>query len=85
VSRDGSKVFGFGRADLGEHLDIYNNFCFTCFHIDPTITVAPNQSGNLKARLYCLDGGLAELQKRFTRDFDLNAANAIALQGYQPN
>ena len=69
VSRDGQSVFGYGRRAPGGSLSFAHNFCFTCFHINPTIAVAAWRSGTSKARIYYARGGLEDLRTRFVRDF----------------
>jgi len=71
VARDGRSVFGYARADLGEKYGICNNCCFTCWHIDPTFRVEAGEIGLTRARLYCLAGGLKELEARVRKDFGL--------------
>ena len=71
VSRDGQSVFGYGRRASGGSLSFAHNFCFTCFHINPTIAVTAGGSGTSKARIYYVRGGLEDLRTRFVRDFGI--------------
>ena len=71
VSRDGKSAFGYGWADPTQAYRIMNNFCFTCFHIDPVVTVPAGQSRLVRSRIYMIQGGLEELKSRFVNELDM--------------
>ncbi|MDD5704707.1 MAG: hypothetical protein PHR35_02195 [Kiritimatiellae bacterium] len=68
LARDGRSVFGYGLKTVGDSVSLSNNFCFTCFHLDPTVAVAAGGTGRVKARVRHMAGGLDDLRARFAQE-----------------
>lgn len=71
IGRDSPYIFGYGRVGLTHPLNVANNWCFSCLHLDPLMVAAAGARVATRARLYCIRGGLDELRARFVQDFGL--------------
>ncbi|MCE5327728.1 MAG: formylglycine-generating enzyme family protein [Planctomycetaceae bacterium] len=71
LGKNSPMVFAYGRPNLLGPMALANNFCFSCLHLDPQVTVPAGGEATTRARVYCIKSGLDDVRTRFVKDFGL--------------